>query len=303
MNMKQLQYVLVLSQAGSFSKAADILNISQPSLSQYIKKIEAQVGVELFDRLNGNVRLTDAGMVYVDIGRQILDLEHQMENRLSDLANNKSGTVKLGISPYRSFHMIPDILKKFNQLFPNVTLIVTEKSGSDLIDAAEHGDFDLCIIALPIDSPNFDYEIISSEELLVAVNIHSDLYNRLSLNSRKTDNRIYPVIDITLVNGADFAVLNNMMPMYHFTEKALTEFNVTVNKKIEVNSIEALCSVVRSEVCASFVPSGVANPDSNDIQFFSLAQDLHLRDIAVIYRKNQYLSEPIKQLIQILHHL
>lgn len=303
MNMKQFQYVLVLSQEGSFSKAADVLNISQPSLSQYIKKIEAQVGAVLFDRLNGNVRLTDAGEVYVDIGRQILDLEHQLEIKLADLSSNKSGTIRLGISPYRSFHMIPVILKQFNQLYPNITLIVTEKSGTDLIDAAEHGDFDLCIIALPIESQNFNYEIISSEELLVAVNIHSDLYNKLIRNSKKNDNGVFPVIDISIVNGEDFAVLNHLMPMYHYTEKALMKYNVTVNKKIEVNSIEALCSVVRAGVCASFVPSGVANPDSNDIRFFSLAQSIHLRDIAVIYRKNQYLSEPIVQLIKILHHV
>lgn len=303
MNMKQFQYVLVLSQEGSFSKAADILNISQPSLSQYIKKIETQVGAELFDRLNGNVRLTDAGEVYVDIGRQILDLEHQMEIQLTDLSSNKSGTIRLGISPYRSVHMVPDILQKFNQIYPNIQLIITEKSGTDLIDAAERGDFDLCVIALPIDRPNFHCEIISSEELLVAVNVHSNLYKKLKSSSIVSDQKIFPAIDILLVNGEDFAVLNNMMPMYHFTEKILSEYNVTVNKKIEVNSVEALCAVVRAGVCASFVPSGVANPDSNDIRFFSLVQNLHLRDIAVIYRNNQYLSKPIKHLIQILHQL
>lgn len=63
MNHKQFNYVLTLAKEGSFSKAADVLNISQPSLSQYIKKIEQQIGLELFDRANGEIRLTDAGRV------------------------------------------------------------------------------------------------------------------------------------------------------------------------------------------------------------------------------------------------
>ena len=76
MNTKQLKYGLVLARDGSFSRAANTLNITQPSLSQYIRKIEKELGTELFDRANGDVRLTDAGRVYLEAGRQILDLEH-----------------------------------------------------------------------------------------------------------------------------------------------------------------------------------------------------------------------------------
>ncbi len=86
MNTKQLKYVLTLVREGTFSRAAEVLNITQPSLSQYIKKIEKEIGLELFDRANGDIRLTDAGRVYVEAGRKILDLEHQMENSFTDLA-------------------------------------------------------------------------------------------------------------------------------------------------------------------------------------------------------------------------
>ena len=96
MNMKQLRYAVVLAQKGSFSSAAEALAISQPSLSQYIKKIENEIGLELFDRTNGDVRLTDAGRVYIEAGRKILDLEHQMEVSFSDLAAHKTGSLIVG---------------------------------------------------------------------------------------------------------------------------------------------------------------------------------------------------------------
>ena len=73
MNTKQLKYVIVLAREGSFSKAAESLGITQPSLSQYVKKIEKEIGLELFDRTGGNLRLTDAGRVYIDAGQKILE--------------------------------------------------------------------------------------------------------------------------------------------------------------------------------------------------------------------------------------
>lgn len=109
MNTKQFQYVLALAQEGSFSKAADTLNITQPSLSQYIKKIEKQIGLVLFDRTNGDVRLTDAGKVYIETGRKILDLEHRMENSFTDLSNYKTGSLIIGAAPYRAASMLPTI--------------------------------------------------------------------------------------------------------------------------------------------------------------------------------------------------
>ena len=117
MNLKQFKYVLVLARTGSFSAAAEELNISQPSLSQYIKKIERDLGIELFDRAGGNVRLTDAGRVYIDIGRKMLDLEHRMSVALSDLSENKTGSVIVGTSPYRSASMMPTIAKRFRELY------------------------------------------------------------------------------------------------------------------------------------------------------------------------------------------
>lgn len=73
MNAKQFKYVLTLANQGSFSKAAEVLEISQPSLSQYVKKIEQQIGLPLFDRINGVVRLTDAGRLYINTGRKVLE--------------------------------------------------------------------------------------------------------------------------------------------------------------------------------------------------------------------------------------
>lgn len=297
MNLKQFKYVLLLSQIGTFSKAADMLNISQPSLSQYIKNIEKQIGMPLFERTNGEVRLTDAGQIYIDVGRRILDLEHQMENQLSDIAEYRSGTISVGISPYRSVHFMPSILKKFDEMYPGIKLIVKERSGKELIKSAERGEFDICIIALPVDDEKFTIIPIHREEIVIAVNRNSELYTKLSKESVLDSSRRYPVVDINLINNENFAMLSEYMPMRAVTDQIIMRNKVIINEKVEVSSNEALLSIVDSGVCASFVPSGLTNQTNIQISFFSIKQENAFRDIAVIYRKQQYLSKPIQDLI------
>lgn len=299
MNLKQLQYVLVLSSVGSFSKAAEKLNISQPSLSQYIKKIESELGTELFVRANGEVRLTDAGQAYVEAGREILSIEHQMQNQLVDIASYKSGSIIVGISPYRSFHLIPYVLQKFDALYPNIELIIKEKSGRELIESATRGEFDICVIALPVDETVFDVEKIQTEEIVIAVNKSTTLYSKLTKEAKVVKNRKFPAVDIGLLDGHDFANLSNFMPTRIATDKLLKEFGIRIHEKIEVSSNEALLTVVQSGVCSSFIPSGLMDESKKDIACFSIKQDFKYHDVAVIRRKDQYLSKPISDLIQI----
>ena len=299
MNTKQLKYVLVLAEEGSFSRAAETLNITQPSLSQYIKKIEKQQGLELFDRANGYVHLTDAGRIYIEASKKILDIEHQMENAFSDLAEYSGGTISIGISPYRSVHLIPEVLCKFDKLYPRIKLIIKEKSGRDLIDAAAHGEFDLCVIALPVDERLFDYEVIQKESIVIAVNKNTAFFDTLSLAAKTEKNRKFPAVDIKIAQGKDFAVLREYMPIRTATDRILEENDVQINEKIEVSSNEALLSIVESGVCASFIPSGLTNTSNPNVAFFSIKQEINLRDIAVVYRKDQYMSQPILKLIEI----
>ncbi len=150
MNTKQLRYVLTLAHEGSFSRAAEALNISQPSLSQYIKKIEAETGALLFDRTGGDVRVTDAGRVYLETGRRILDLEQQMERKLEDLSEYRAGSVVVGVSPHRCVHLMPEIVRRFRAAWPGMCMVIEERAGGRLLEDAEHGAFDLCVATLPV---------------------------------------------------------------------------------------------------------------------------------------------------------
>ena len=293
MNLKQFKYVLTLADEQSFSSAADVLNITQPSLSQYIKKIEREAGQELFDRSNGTVRLTDAGRAYIEIGRKMLDLDHQLEARLSEIASFKFGTIGVGISAHRSVALMPPVVKAFKCLYPGITLRIIEKKRHELIEAAEHGEFDLVITTLPVDTTMFAYETVFVEENVVASSV--------PLPARAADRCRYPVIEASALNGLPFAMLNDE----HLMQKELAELirihSLSLHKTVECTSLEALVEMAKEGIGTAFIPACLAKDPA--LHYYSIPETLPKREIVVMHRREQYLSRAVLDLKRVMHEI
>lgn len=293
MNTKQLEYVLVLSREGSFSKAADTLNITQPSLSQYIKKIEKEIGLPLFDRTNGNVRLTDAGRVYLESGKQILDLEQQMLAKFQDIAEHKAGTLRIGTSPFRSASMMPTVAKYFHDIYPGMHLVIDEMETHELIDGLEHGDFDFCLTMLPVDERIFAYEQIVEEELVLAVPASAD-----PLDSTPRPDRKYPAINAHQLAGLAFVMITESQVMQKALTNLCLDHTLNVNTAVVVKSLEAQIAMVEAGVGVALVPTGIERIcNCDEVQFYSISQYLPKRKVVAMWRKDRYLSQAARDLI------
>ena len=291
MNLKQFRYVLTLADEGTFSRAAETLNIKQPSLSQYIKKVEKEVGMKLFDRSGGNVRLTDAGRAYINIGRKMLDLEHQLEGRFSDLKTFKSGSIVIGISAHRSVALMPPIVSAFKALYPGITLKIVERYRAELVESAEHGEFDLVITTLPVDTALFTYETLFIEENVVA--------SKLPLPSE--EGAKFPIISALVLNGLSFAMLNGEHLMQRELNELIEKYELKLNKEVECTSLEALVEMVKEGIGAAFIPACLAKDTS--LHYYSIKETVPKREIVVMYRKEQYLSKAVLDLKKRMHQL
>lgn len=293
MTTKQLEYVLVLSREGSFSKAADVLNITQPSLSQYIKKIEKEIGLPLFDRANGDVRLTDAGHVYLESGKQILDLEQQMNAKFQDIAEHKAGTLRIGTSPFRSASMMPTITKYFQSIYPGMYLVIDEMETYELIDGCEHGDFDFCLTMLPVDERVFSYEPIAEEELVLAVPSSASPLASVSMPDRK-----YPAIDPKQLNGLSFIMITESQVMQKALNNLCIDHELNIHTVAVVKSLEAQIAMVRAGVGVALAPTGIERfCNDGEVDFYSFTQPLPKRKVVAMWRKDRYLSQAARDLI------
>ena len=299
MNMKQLKYVLLLADLGSFSAAADELGISQPSLSQYIKKIESQVGMTLFERINGDVRLTDAGQIYVEYGRKILNLEHQMETQFSDISENKIGSVIVGTSPYRSASMMPEIAKGFQVEYPGMHLVVEEMVSSDLIIKMEKGAFDLCLTLLPIDEKVFSYEKIMEEEMVLAVPADYP-----ELKSIVEPNRKYPAIDVREIDGGRFVMITDSQVMQQALNTLCDDYHLNLKKAAVVKALEAQINMVRKGIGMAVVPTGIERfCNEGEVRFYSFVQELPRREVVAMWRKDRKQPRVVSDLVSVMKQI
>lgn len=299
MNAKQYNYVLVLAREGSFSKAAETLNITQPSLSQYIKRLETEVGLDLFDRTNGDVRITDAGRVYIEAGRRILDIEHQMENAFSDLAEHKAGSLIIGAAPYRSASMMPLIASTFQKLHPGMHLIVREGTTAELVDGMEHGEYDLALTLLPIDKRIFNYEKVVEEELILAVPSSHQQFPVSQVAGRK-----YPCIDVTMLDKKSMVLLTDTQYMQKQLQDILIDKKISIHTAAVVKSLEAQIEFVKTGVGMALVPSGIERfCNDSSVSFYSFTEPLPKREVVVMWRKDRKLSKIAEELKKVIHSI
>ena len=293
MNTKQFQYVLTLAHEGSFSRAADVLNITQPSLSQYVKKIEKEIGTELFTRTNGDVRITDAGRIYIEAGRRILDIEHQMENAFNDIAECKTGSLIVGTSPYRSASMMPMVAAKFKALHPNMVLVIREATTAELLDGMEQGEFDLAVTLLPVDEKRFSHEELPEEEIVLAVPAAWEPFEAAECEGRR-----YPAVSTAILRKYPLVMITETQYMQRQVDDLLYDGGRGAVPAVVVKSLEAQIEMVKAGVGMAVVPCGARYfcPDGS-VVFYSFSDQLLKRKPAVIRRKGVRLSKTA-QLVQ-----
>ena len=140
-----MHYVYEVYKEMSFSKAARNLFISQPSLSAAVKKEEAQIGFPIFDRSSNPIQLTDLGKEYIRSIEIIMDVENGFQNYINDMRELKSGSLSIGGTNLFTSYVLPPLISRFNEQYPQVHLNLMEATTSELTERLFSGSLDFLI--------------------------------------------------------------------------------------------------------------------------------------------------------------
>ena len=168
MDMKDFAYLIALAEEGSVSKAAERLFMAQSSLSQFLQQFESELKVRLFIRTSKGIRPTQNGAVFIEHLRQLTDAYQQAKTELWDNENMKGGRVAFGISSFRGQRMLPKILSRFAEKYPDVTVDVTEEHSLKLEDTLLEGRLDAAIVAMPAAKLKNEISFLMKDEVYIA---------------------------------------------------------------------------------------------------------------------------------------
>lgn len=231
MDFRELQYVVTVANLHSFTAAAKQLYISQPSLSYAISQIEKEIGTKLFDRSQHPFRLTDAGRIYVQSARDILQRNTEMKSRLADLESGQNVQISLGIPAERAGHMLPAIINEFRRAFPHSSFNIQEAGTGELVDYVLNNRVSFLIVPLDKEElpANLESELIYKEniQLIAAPNAFTD---DLFLDKEAR------LIDLKKLASTPYIGIKKRHQIHKKAQKILQEYGIVPHTLMEVDS-------------------------------------------------------------------
>ena len=304
MNKKHYLYVSILSKELSFSRASELLGISQPTLSQTVKKLEREVGVDLFVRKGSDVALTQAGEKYLRYGKEILDLEKKMEDELQAIADYKRANLHIALSPSKCYTLIPEVVERFYERFPGVHLHIREQLAGELLRGIENEDFDLGVTPMPQDVTKYNCEVIMDEEVILAVPKTLSVCSELLASATRKDGKRYPAITFAKMKGQPFTVMQDWQVMQKQLVDLCAASGISIYPVLECTNNLTMITMAQKGVGACLIPSSMVpfseRMANDNIAYFSLSDELPIRKIVCISKKSRSLSEPLKHLIELM---
>ncbi|ATW24012.1 LysR family transcriptional regulator [Candidatus Formimonas warabiya] len=173
MDFCQLKYCLEVAKCNNFTRAADECFIAQSSLSVQISKLEAELGIRIFERTPKGVKLTKAGVVFLDFAEKVCDMEADVRNALRVYEREDDGVLTLGMVHGSSNFDLTDLIASYKQSFPFVELDIYEEESSKLMEMLQQNELDAAFIsAMELPSMLKTYLLYSDEVVLIVGKNH-----------------------------------------------------------------------------------------------------------------------------------
>lgn len=275
---QQLQYFVAVAETRHFTRAAELVHVAQPSLSQQIKALERELGADLFLRARGNITLTDAGEALLPLARRILADADTARHEVLELAQLRRGRVRLGATPSVCTGLLPDVLRAFHDRYPGVHLLVEESGSHDLVRHLARGALDLALVVLPLPSPS---PALTTVELL-----REDLVVVSSPEAPAPGGAGRRTVRIADLEGERLVMFRHGYDLRELTVAACRAEGFEPEFAVEGGEMDAVLGFVRAGLGIAVVPRMVATRSGRGLRVTALARPGLHRTIALAHRSD-----------------
>ncbi|TXK85174.1 LysR family transcriptional regulator [Paenibacillus sp. N3.4] len=165
MDIKHLTYLLEIVKQLNFTKAAESLHLTQPTLSKMVRSLEDELGVTLFDRSGKYIKLTDAGIAAVQQIQVIVQAVQDLHTSLNDVSNLRTGSIRIGLPPVIGTIFFPHVVAAFQKAYPQIDFQIIEEGAKKVESRILEGNLDLGVVVAPVDTDEFEIMPYLEEEL------------------------------------------------------------------------------------------------------------------------------------------
>lgn len=287
--LRHLRYLLAVAEHGNFSRAADELYVSQPTLSQQIKQLENTLGVQLLDRSGRTVRLTDTGAAYADRARRALRELAAAERAIEDVRDLSRGHLRLAITPTFTSYFVGPLTAELHTRHPGISLTVAEMSqdGIEAALLADELDVGIAFIGSPV--AGIDAAALFTEHLGL-------------VTSGPRARTLPDPLPVRALSGVHLALLSSDFLTRTHVNAYFAEHHVDPRITVEANSVQALTEIVQRTPLATVLPDAVTH-DHPHLTPVPLDPPMPTRTVALLRRDGGYQSAAASAFVQLTHDL
>jgi LysR family hydrogen peroxide-inducible transcriptional activator len=284
MEVHQIRYFCAVARHGTFTRASEVEHVAQPSLSQQILKLEAELGAKLFDRLPRSAKLTVFGKAFLPKAERILRELDEAKSELLEMAGNEKGEVAVGIIPTIAAYLLPKLLKGFAARHPLISVKIIEDITPALVDRLHDGTVDMVIAALPVAGSDLECEELFEEKFYAVVpTAHS-------LASHKS-------ISLAELNREPFLLLKEGHCFRDSLISACHKSKVTPSVVFESGQFATILAMVSAGMGVSAVPAMAVQPRAG-CKFIPISGKHSTRKVGIVTSRHHYQGRAQRQLIE-----
>ncbi len=292
-SIRQLQYLVALSEELHFRRAAERVNVTQPTLSMQIQQLEKRLGVSLVERGSAGVTLTPLGREIADRARRVLGEVQDIVDLATSSQHGLHGTVRLGVPSTLGPYLLPHIVPELHSSYPGLKLYVKEDKPSELQAQLQSGVYDLIISPLPIKHSELDVERVFREPLLI-VTAHDHPLARMQKIERGD------------LKGANILAIEKGYHLHDQVRSICDEFGANLMRDYEGTSLDTLRLMVGMGVGVAFLPALYVRSEigsRGEVAVLKIkAPSLH-RQIGVAWRKRSVHAEQFAEVSELIRDI
>lgn len=286
MTIRHLKIFITVAECGKMRKAAELLYISQPSVSQAIRELEEYYNVKLFERISQKLHITEEGTLLLSHAQHIVDSFENMELDMKNIG--RSTKIRIGGSVSVGTHLMTDIIECLENRIKNIDTFVTINNTFEIENMISRSELDVAIVEGIIKNPDIIKIPFYEDELVMVVGKNHPFYNKDQLTILDLEGQ-------ALLSREPGSSDRNQF------EQFLSEHNINVIKKWTCTNTEAIKNAVINGKGIAILSKMLIKDECEKglLKILNFKNVSINRQIKLIYHKNKYISKPIEELIDI----
>lgn len=289
MSDRRLQVFHAVARLLSFTKAAEVLHMTQPAVTFQIRQLEEQFDTRLFDRTHNRVSLTEAGRIVFEYAEKIFEQYAEMENAIREMTDDISGSLTIGASTTISEYMLPALLGEFNARNPDVRLRLRVSNTEGIVSMVENNIIDLGVVEGLVNNKNLLVEVCRQDELVLIVPPGHGLVGHDNVKIK--DIMSYPFICREEGSGTREVILDYLY--------SLGMDKHALNNCLELGSPEAVKGAVEAGMGITIVSSASITKELRLGSLVSIPLDPPLsRDFSFVRQRQKFKVRAMEELLE-----